>query len=104
VPVPAILRSGPARRHEILVHRAHLPLDLWRDPAYDVDSPLWARWFEAEHDARREMVEAHLEGLDDDDIDYEEAEADLQPPPPPPPAPVNEEEDEDAPRGDDFPM
>jgi hypothetical protein len=50
------------------------------------------------------MVEAHLEGLDDDDFDYEEAEADLQPPLPPPPAPVKEEEDEDAPRGDDFPM
>jgi hypothetical protein len=31
---------------------------------------LWARWFEAEHDARREMVETHLEGLEDNAIDY----------------------------------
>jgi hypothetical protein len=30
---------------------------------------MWARWFEAEHEARWEMVEAHLDGLEDDEFD-----------------------------------
>jgi hypothetical protein len=33
------------------------------------------RWFEADHDARRQSIEAHLEAIDDDDVDYEEWEA-----------------------------
>jgi hypothetical protein len=48
-----------------------VPPDLRRDPTYVVDSPLWTRWFEAEHDAHRQSIKAHLEGLDDGDIDYE---------------------------------
>jgi hypothetical protein len=56
---------------EILRCCAHTP--------YVIDSPLWAQWFEAEHDARRAMSEAHLEGLDNDDFDYDEAEAAFHP-------------------------
>jgi hypothetical protein len=41
---------------------------------YAVDSPLWEWWFEAEHDARRQSIMAHLKDLDDNDADYEEDE------------------------------
>jgi hypothetical protein len=34
-----------------------------------------ARWFEAEHDALHQSMEAHLEGLDDDNHDYEDNKA-----------------------------
>jgi hypothetical protein len=80
-----IPRSGPARRREILRRCAHLPSDLLQDPTYAIDSPLWALWFEAEHDAWCDMVEAHLKGLEDNDFDYEEAEAAFKHPQPPPP-------------------
>jgi hypothetical protein len=40
---------------------------------------LWAQWFEAEHDARRKMVKAHLDGRDNEDVHYEEAEEAFQP-------------------------
>jgi hypothetical protein len=40
-------------------------------PAYVVDSPLWARWFETEYKERCASIEANLEDLDDDDMDYE---------------------------------
>jgi hypothetical protein len=36
-----------------------------------VESPIWGRLFEAEHDAHRHSIEAHLEGLEDDNVDYE---------------------------------
>jgi hypothetical protein len=49
------------------------------DLAYAVDSMLWAQWFEAEHDARRKMVKAHLDGRDNEDVHYEEAEEAFQP-------------------------
>jgi hypothetical protein len=38
---------------------------------------MWVRWFEAEHNAPREMIEAHLEGLNGDDVEYVNAEAAL---------------------------
>jgi hypothetical protein len=38
---------------------------------YVVDSPLWAWWFEDEHEERRASIEVHLEALEDDDMDYE---------------------------------
>ena len=53
IPVPAIPRSGRARTEEILRRRSFLPPDLVHDPAYAINSPLWDRWFEVEHDARR---------------------------------------------------
>jgi hypothetical protein len=34
-------------------------------------SPLRARWFKAEHDARHQSIEAHPEVLDKSDINYE---------------------------------
>jgi hypothetical protein len=34
-----------------------------------------ARWFEVEHDALHQSMEAHLEGLNDDDHDYKDNEA-----------------------------
>jgi hypothetical protein len=49
-------------------------------PTYAVDSALWARWFEAEHEERRAGIEAYLEDLDDEDVDYEAyKEADTSP-------------------------
>jgi hypothetical protein len=72
VPVPAIPASGPARRWKICDRCAFLLPNLRRDPAYSVDSPLWNRWFEAEHEARRESIEAHLENLDDENKEYNE--------------------------------
>ena len=53
VPVPAVPRGGRARTDEILRRRSFLPPELVNDPAYAIQSPLWDRWFEVEHDARR---------------------------------------------------
>jgi hypothetical protein len=39
------------------------------DPAYSMDSPLWARWFEAKHEERRAGIEAHLLDLDNENVD-----------------------------------
>jgi hypothetical protein len=36
-----------------------------------MDSPLWACWFEAEHEERRAGIEAHLTTLNDEDVDYD---------------------------------
>jgi hypothetical protein len=36
-----------------------------------VDSLMWARWFEAEHDAFQQSIKAYLVGFDDDNY-YEE--------------------------------
>jgi hypothetical protein len=49
------------------------------DPTYAVDSLLWARWFEAEHDAQLNMVKAHLDVRDNEDVHYKEAEVAFQP-------------------------
>jgi hypothetical protein len=40
---------------------------------------LWARWFEAEHDAQLNMVKAHLDVRDNEDVHYKEAEVAFQP-------------------------
>ena len=53
VPVP---RSGRERTEEILRRRALLPPDLVHDPAYAMNSELWDRWFELEHDHRRRLA------------------------------------------------
>jgi hypothetical protein len=61
---------GPTHRWEILRWSAYIPLDLKQHPTYAMDSPLSARWFEADHEERWAGIEAHLEALDDNDVDY----------------------------------
>ena len=56
VPVPPVPRSGRARTDEILRRRALLPPDLVYDPAYAMNSELWDRWFELEHNHRRRLA------------------------------------------------
>jgi hypothetical protein len=51
VPISATSFHGSACRPEILRRRAHLTPDVQRDPVYTVDSLMWSRLFEAEHDA-----------------------------------------------------
>ena len=56
VPVPPVPRSGRERTEEILRRRALLPPDLVHDPAYAVNSHMWDRWLEMEHDHRRRLA------------------------------------------------
>jgi hypothetical protein len=51
-----------------------LPPDLCQNLAYAIDSPLWKRWFKADHEARQLSIEAHLDGSNNDDHDYEDEE------------------------------
>jgi hypothetical protein len=41
VPVPPVPRGGPERRREIRQRRALLPMHLWRDPAFAIESTNW---------------------------------------------------------------
>ncbi|KAE8778143.1 ADP-ribosylation factor-related protein 1 [Hordeum vulgare] len=52
VPIPPVPMSDRARRDEIQ-RRRRLPDDLYYDPRYTVDSPLWDTWFRDEHDVQR---------------------------------------------------
>jgi hypothetical protein len=36
-----------------------------------MDSPLWACFFEAEHEERLVGIDAHLKALDDNEMNYE---------------------------------
>ncbi|XBH87035.1 hypothetical protein VPH35_074585 [Triticum aestivum] len=53
VPIPPVPVTGRVRRQEIERRRRLLPDDLYYDPRYAPDSPLWDTWFRDEHDARR---------------------------------------------------
>ena len=69
-------RSGRERTEEILWRRALLPPDLVYDPAYAMNSELWDRWFELEHNHRRRLAFAATlpENYADQEVEAEEAE------------------------------
>ena len=45
VPIPPVPLTGRAHRQEIERRRCLLPDDLYYDPRYSPDSPLWDTWF-----------------------------------------------------------
>ncbi|KAE8786457.1 ADP-ribosylation factor-related protein 1 [Hordeum vulgare] len=53
VSIPPVPVSGHAHREEINRRRCRLPDDLYYDPKYAQDFPLWDTWFRDEHDVRR---------------------------------------------------
>ena len=82
VPVPPVPRSGRERTEEILRRRALLPPDLVHDPAYALNSELWDRWFELEHDHRRRAAfqAATPEDYNLPEEEEEEEEEEVEPP------------------------
>ncbi|KAE8821695.1 ADP-ribosylation factor-related protein 1 [Hordeum vulgare] len=56
VPILPVPMSGRARRDEIQHRQRRLPDDLYYDPRYAVDSPLWDTWFRDEHDVRARVL------------------------------------------------
>ena len=77
VPVPPVPRSGRERTEEILRRRALLPPDLVHDPAYALNSELWDRWFELEHDHRRR---AAFQAAAPEDYNLPPPEEEVEPP------------------------
>ena len=83
--MPRVPRSGGACTEEILRRRALLPPDLVDDPTYAVNSHLWDRWLEMEHDHRRRLAFAatappdYVPADEPDDEEEEEGEGENDP-------------------------
>ena len=59
IPVPPSLApTGRTRRRSCA--SSFLPPDLLHDPTYALNSPLWDRWFEVEHDSQPVRIKALL--------------------------------------------